>query len=236
MNTKSLTPLLLAVLGLSGGGAAHAQQTIYAVANQAVTGAAGEQSYTDVRSTVGVTPPANIGSDGYGGGYLTTFDPTAPQGIFTKQMAGIGTNQPFVFGGLTPDASYTETLNLAEDYYSAGTDRTFGIDINGVSVLPTTFSIATAAFAQYGVQPNYGNGQHEAIAETFNIAADNSGNISVLVIAGNNQPLIGGIEISTPAAVPESSSVVPLGLLLLLGSGSLLLRARKRLPGAATRL
>ncbi len=113
-------------------------------------------------------------------------------GVYQHGRAGAST---YTIPGLTAGASYSVLLHFAETYFTAAGSREFNVAINGTTVLTNLDVYSTV-------------GKDAALLETFNTAANSSGQIVIaLTVGAADQPLIMGIEIR--GASSGSCSAVP---------------------------
>jgi Malectin domain/Ricin-type beta-trefoil lectin domain/Putative Ig domain len=116
---------------------------------------------TNAISTTGVTNPA-------------------PQSVYQHNRYG---NFTYTIPGLTAGASYTVTLDFAEEYWTAAGDRLFNVLINGNQVL-TNFDI----FATAG-------GEYIAVDEPFTATASSTGTIAIQFVTVKDNAQVNGIQI-----------------------------------------
>jgi beta-glucanase (GH16 family) len=118
----------------------------------------------------------------------------APQGVYRTERWGPTT---YTIPNLTPGASYTVRLHLAEVAFAAVGQRAFNVVINGTTVL-SNFDIFAAA-----------GGEFIANIQQFNVKADTSGTITIAFTLGTSaaphkNPSIRGIEI-----IPQGGCAAP---------------------------
>lgn len=102
--------------------------------------------------------------------------------VYQHGRAGIST---YTIPGLTPGATYTVLLHFAETYFTTAGSREFNVAISGATVLTNLDVFGTG-------------GKNAALLETFNTAANSSGQIVIAFAAGAaNQPVVMGIEVRT---------------------------------------
>ena len=104
----------------------------------------------------------------------------APQSVYQHNRYG---NFTYTIPGLTAGASYTVTLDFAEEYWTAAGDRIFNVLINGNQVL-TNFDI----FATAG-------GEYIAVDEPFTATASSSGTITIQFVTVKDNAQVNGIQI-----------------------------------------
>jgi endo-1,4-beta-xylanase len=104
-----------------------------------------------------------------------------PAAIFNSERYGAMT---YTIPNLTAGRTYTVTLYFAETYLTAAGQRLFNVTINGSSVL-SSFDIYASA-----------GGQNRAIARTFAITANSSGQVVIQFISGTENPKINGITVA----------------------------------------
>jgi endo-1,4-beta-xylanase len=123
---------------------------------------------------------AFVADTGFSGGttYTTTntIDTTQitgtvpPASVFQSERYG---NFTYTVTGLTAGSAQSVTLYFAETYWTAAGQRSFGVSINGTSVL-SAFDIFAAA-----------GGQNKAIARTFSATASSSGQVVIAFTNGS---------------------------------------------------
>lgn len=111
----------------------------------------------------------------------------APQAVYQTWRTGSrrSPNFSYVLTGLNADTNYTLRLHFAENSVSSPGQRIFDVLLNGNKVLDR-FDIVSAA-----------GGEHTAVIETFNVTADENGQISLTfsAVTANNPPVVNGIEV-----------------------------------------
>jgi peptidoglycan/xylan/chitin deacetylase (PgdA/CDA1 family) len=93
-----------------------------------------------------------------------------PASVFQSERYGTFT---YTLPGFTAGSAQTVTLYFAETYWTAAGQRSFGVSINGTSVL-SAFDIYAAA-----------GGQNKAIARTFSTTANASGQVVIQFTNGS---------------------------------------------------
>jgi fibronectin type 3 domain-containing protein len=115
---------------------------------------------------------------------------TLPSGVtdssieFVLQTNRTGASQ-WVFGGFTPGQTYIVDLYFEESYFTTPNQRVFNVTLNGVPAL-TNFDIEAVT-----------GGAHIGTVQSFAVAADSNGNITVATLNVINSALISGIQIGT---------------------------------------
>jgi arabinoxylan arabinofuranohydrolase len=115
-----------------------------------------------------------------------------PAALFNNERYGA---MSYTIPGFTSGSSYNVTLYFAETYLTSSGSRLFNVSINGTAAL-SNFDIYATAGAQ-----------NKAIAQSFTVAADGSGQIVIQFTAITENPKINGISIqpgASPTAVPTS--------------------------------
>jgi hypothetical protein len=111
---------------------------------------------------------------------VTGVTNAAPQAVYQSERYG---NLTYTFPSLTASAGYTVRLHFAELYWTAAGKRTFGVAINGTTVL-SNFDIYASAGANY-----------KAVVREFTTTANASGQIIVNLTKVTDNASISGIEI-----------------------------------------
>lgn len=106
----------------------------------------------------------------------------APQAVY--QSNRYGKSFAYTLTGLTPGQKYVVRLHFAELYWQAAGQRAFNVAINGQAVL-TDYDL----FARAG-------GAFMGIAESFTVAADGTGRITLQFTALKDNAQVNGIEVS----------------------------------------
>jgi fibronectin type 3 domain-containing protein len=115
---------------------------------------------------------------------------TLPSGVtdssieFVLQTNRTGASQ-WVFGGFTPGQTYIVDLYFEESYFTTPNQRVFNVTLNGVPAL-TNFDIEAVT-----------GGAHIGTVQSFAVAADSNGNITVATTNVINSALISGVQIGT---------------------------------------
>jgi hypothetical protein len=104
----------------------------------------------------------------------------APMAVY--QSARIG-NFTYTIGGFTAGSSHTVRLHFAETFFTTAGSRTFNVSINGSQVL-TQFDVEKTAGAI-----------NKAIAESFTVNANASGQYVIQLTSVVNNSLVSGIEV-----------------------------------------
>ncbi len=120
---------------------------------------------------------------------ITTSQVTnpAPQAVY--QTVRFGTSFFYTIPNLTRLASFNVRLDFAEIFYNSAGKRIFNVVINGVNEL-TNFDVWFAA-----------GGENVAIAETFTVAANASGQIVIQFTADTDNAIVNGIEITNTSGI-----------------------------------
>jgi hypothetical protein len=108
------------------------------------------------------------------------IDNPPPAELFNNERYG---EMSYTIPNFTSGNSYIVTLYFAETYLTSSGERLFDVSINGATVL-SGFDIYASA-----------GGQNIAIARSFTVAADSSGQIAIQFTAGTENPKINGISI-----------------------------------------
>ncbi|HEX4207009.1 MAG TPA: malectin domain-containing carbohydrate-binding protein [Ktedonobacteraceae bacterium] len=112
----------------------------------------------------------------------------APQGVW--QTCRWNSSFTYTIPGLTAGHAYTLRLDWAELSFQSAGARVFNVAVNGSSVLSHFDVYATA-------------GYKKALAKTFNVTANSSGQIVIAFTQGGaDNPFINGIEVWDPAGGP----------------------------------
>jgi hypothetical protein len=101
----------------------------------------------------------------------------------------------YTIPGFTTGTSYAVTLYFAETYLTSAGSRVFNVTISGTTVL-SNFDIYSSA-----------GGQNKAIARSFTVTPDSSGQIVITLVSGTENPKINGIAIkpgTSPTTVPTA--------------------------------
>jgi endo-1,4-beta-xylanase len=101
----------------------------------------------------------------------------------------------YTIPGFNASTSYAVTLYFAETYLTSAGSRVFNVSISGTTVL-SNFDIYSAA-----------GGQNKAIAQSFTVTPNSSGQIVITLSTGTENPKINGIAIkpgSSPTTVPTA--------------------------------
>ena len=105
----------------------------------------------------------------------------APQAVYQTERFG---NFTYTLPNLTPGAAYTLRLDFAEIYWNSAGSRLFNVTVNGTKVL-SNFDIFAAA-----------GGKNKAIAETFPVTANASGQVVITFTTLKDNAKVSGIELS----------------------------------------
>ncbi len=120
-------------------------------------------------------------------------DNPPPAALFNNERYGAFN---YTIPGFTAGSSYSVTLYFAETYLTSSGSRLFNVSISGTTVL-SNFDIYASA-----------GGQNKAIARSFTVTPDSSGQIVIQLISGTENPKVNGISIkpgSSPTAVPTAA-------------------------------
>ena len=113
----------------------------------------------------------------------------APAAVYQSERHG---DYSYVFGSLTPNATYTVRLHFAEVYYTQPGSRVFNVVINGTQVL-TSFDI----FAQAGA--------FKALVRDFSAPASSSGQITIHYVNVRDNAKSSGVEILSSSGAPTQT-------------------------------
>ncbi|HEX3045694.1 MAG TPA: malectin domain-containing carbohydrate-binding protein [Bacillota bacterium] len=117
-----------------------------------------------------------------------------PAALFNNERYGA---MSYTIPGFTAGNSYTVTLYFAETYLTASGKRLFSVSLNGSTVL-SNFDIYASA-----------GGQNKAIARSFTVTANSSGQIVIQFTAGTENPKINGIGIKPGGGNPTPTPTAP---------------------------
>jgi hypothetical protein len=121
----------------------------------------------------------------------------APQAVYQTQRYGPVIS--YTVPNLTPNSAYSLRLHFVESFFVSAGQRLFNIKINGGQVA-TNFDVFAAA-----------GGANIATVKTFNVNADASGKVTVLLTATVNNASIAGIQVApSTQTVPASPTPTPL--------------------------
>lgn len=120
----------------------------------------------------------------------------APQAVYQSQRYG---NFTYTLPGLTPGSLYLLRLHFAETYFTASNMRRFSVSANGTQIL-SNFDIFDSA-----------GGANRALVESFPVAADGSGQITVQFTNGSvDNAAVNGLEVlKFPPAAASQVRFVP---------------------------
>ena len=146
----------------------------------------------------GLTPPFVYDTD-FSGGFtgstaavISTSGVTdpAPEAVYQTYRAG---SFSYTLTGLSPSASYTLRLHLADPTSTAAGQRQFNVSVNGTTAL-TNFDI----FATAG-------GEDKAVVESLPVTATAQGQVTISFADGAaGTPLVNGIELDSGGSIVQA--------------------------------